>query len=184
MQMCNAVRQAHILWQTPLQHICWALSHRITASQTFLWGLALMLMSLTDAHWQGLWDSGLPFNKLHMPEMHLSNRRFKTLFWSHKRYAFTVCADPQGLIYIILHSQIKTKMTRRCSPHAGFWLWAPWSGKLIEALLRDDQEWVSMMASDGVFGQSKQSEARGISHSQALLTQLRNFSITQINLCY
>jgi len=81
-----------------------------------------MLMRLTDAHWRGLWASRLTFNKLHMPEMHLSNHCFEMLLClrSHGLYALTVRAAPQRVIYIPLHSQIKIKMTRDCSFHADF----------------------------------------------------------------
>lgn len=60
------------------------------------------------------------FNKLHMLEMHLSKHCFEMLFCLRFNglYALTVCAAPQGLIYILLHSQIKIKMTRHCSFHA------------------------------------------------------------------
>lgn len=59
----------------PLLNICSALSHPFPPSQIFTWGAAPMLMSLTDAHWRGLWASRLAFNKLHM---HL----FKILLWN------------------------------------------------------------------------------------------------------
>lgn len=109
------------MWQN-LLNICSPLRHPFPPSQIFTWGTALMLMSLTDAHWRGLWASRLTFNKLHMPKMHLSNPRFERLFClrSHGLYALTVCAAPQGLIYILLHSQIKLKMTRHCWFHADF----------------------------------------------------------------
>lgn len=120
----NLVRHAAVYKPTcdkhPLLNICWPLRHPFPPSQIFTWRTALMLMSLTDAHWRGIWASRFAFNKPHMPERHLSNHCFEMLFClsSNGLYALAVCVAPQGLIYILLHSQIKIKMNRHCSFHA------------------------------------------------------------------